>query len=238
MRILLPIIALFFLLPGPALAQPGTATEQLISQQEIEQVLNDYLLDESARLPQVELRFAATTLPKPFKVPQGRIEHQVIPAKPGVIGSRRVTLLTRVDGRIASNLSIRVELEALAEILVAADNLRRGKVIGPEDINRQQQDISKLKQPLFAGDEILGKRLKRSLRLGQPLLRKQVEFPPLIKRGDRVVIQAHGAGLMLSAAGEAKQNGLLDETIRVMNTGSRKEILCRVVAPGLVMVEF
>lgn len=238
MRALLPIIALFFLLPIAAQAQPDAATGQLISQQEMEQVLNDYLTDESARLPQVELRFTSVTLPKPFRVPQGQIEHQVIPAKPGVIGSRRVTLLTRVDGKIASNLSIRIELEALAEILVAANNLRRGKVIGPQDISRQQQDISKLKQPLFAEDEILGKRLKRSLRLGQPLLRKQVEFPPLIKRGDRVVIQAQGFGLRLSAAGEAKQNGLLDETIRVMNTGSRKEVLCRVLAPGLVMVEF
>jgi len=237
MRALLLIIALL-LSPALGPAQSGAADSQLIDQQEMEQVLNDYLLDESERLPQVELRFASIKLPKPFTVPAGQVEHQVVPAKPGVIGSRRVTLLTRVDDQVVSNRSIRVELEALAEILVATDNLRRGEVVSPENVDFHQQDISKLKQPLFAGEDVYGKRLKRSIRLGQPLLRKQVEFPPLIKRGDRVTIEAKRGGLMLTAAGEAKQNGLADETIRVMNLGSRKEVRCRVVAAGLVQVEF
>jgi flagella basal body P-ring formation protein FlgA len=234
-RLLLIIVLL--LLPVLASAQSGAA-EQQIGPQEIEQVLNDYLADQSERLPHIELRFASIALPKPFKVPAGQIEYQVIPAKPGVIGSRRVTLLTRVDGQVADNRSIRVELEALAEILIAADNLRRGEVISPDKVSYLQQDISKLKQPLFDGDEVFGKRLKRSIRLGQPLLRKQVEFPPLIKRGDRVTIQAQRGGLMLTAAGEAKENGMADETIRVINLGSRKVVLCRVVEAGLVMVEF
>ena len=43
---------------------------------------------------------------------------------------------------------------------------------------------------------------------------------------------------MLTAAGEAKQDGRTGEAIRVMNSNSRKEILCQVVAPGLVKVEF
>ncbi len=234
-RLLLIIIIL--LLPAWALAQP-VAAEQQITPAEVEQVLNDYLSAQSGRLPHIELRFSSIALPKPFKVPAGQIEYQVIPAKPGVVGSRRVTLLTRVDGRIADNRSIRVELEALAEILIAADNLRRGEVLSADKVSYVQQDISKLKNPLFAGDEIFGKRLKRSLRLGQPLLRKQVEFPPLVKRGDRVVIQAQRSGLTLTAAGEAKQDGMADETIRVMNLGSRKVVLCRVVEQGLVKVEF
>lgn len=60
----------------------------------------------------------------------------------------------------------------------------------------------------------------------------------MIKRGDRVVIQAQRGGLTLTAAGEAKQDGMADETIRVMNLGSRKDVLCLVVEQGLVTVEF
>lgn len=236
MRVLLLIIVLL-LQPVLALAQP-TADKQLIDEQEMTQVLNDFLADESDRLPGVELRFTSMSLPKPFSVPAGHIEYQVVPAKPGVIGSRRVTLMTRVDDQVVSNRSIRVEIEALAEILVAADNLRRGELLDESNVIFQQQDIAKLKQPLFSGDEIFGKRLKRSVRLGRPILRKQVEFPPLIKRGDRVVIRVQRGGLLLTAAGEAKQNGAQDETIRVMNANSHKEIRCRVVAAGIVMVEF
>ncbi len=235
-RLLITLSLLCVLLPNLVLASRGDL--QLISQDEMAGVLNDYLAEASQQLPRVELRFAAMHLPQPFKVPQGRLAFQVIPAKPEIIGSRRVTLLTRVDDQLVGNQSIRVELEALAEIVIAADNLRRGDLLGPDNVSLQYQDITTLKQPLFAAEDIYGKRLKRSVRLGQPLLEKQVEFPPLIKRGDRVKIQVQQGALLLTAAGEARQDGLRGESIKVMNSNSRREILCRVIAPGLVKVGY
>ena len=221
-------------LPPQTAAKPG----QIIDQREMEQVLNDYLADKSASLPHVELRFKSMTLPDPYHVPQGRVDHQVIPAKTGVIGSRRMTLLTRVDDQIVSNQSMRVELEALAEIVISSTALRRGEILDPESIELRTQDISRVKDPIFSTEDIIGKRLKRSVRLGETLQEKQIEFPPVIKRGERVVIHAQSLGLTLSAAGEAKQDGRAGEAIRVMNSNSRKEVLCQVVAPGLVKVEF
>jgi flagella basal body P-ring formation protein FlgA len=237
MRTLLFIIALL-LLPALGLAQPEAGAKRLINQQEIRALLDDFLAEESDRLPHVEFHFKSIAVPDAFEVPAGRINFQIMPAKPGVTGSRRVTLMTRVDNRIVDNQSIRVEIEALAEIVVAAENLRRGDLLSPEKLRYQQQDISKLKHPFFDADDLYGKRLKRSVRHGQALQRQQVEFPPLVERGDRVVIQVQRGGMMLSAAGEAKEDGVLDETIRVMNLGSRKVVLCRVVEAGLVTVEF
>jgi len=237
MKKLLLIIVLT-ILPLAALAQAPAEEKVVIGEQEMTEVLNDFLADASERLPGVELRFTSMRLPDPISVPSGHLEFQVIPAKPSVIGSRRVTLLTRVDNQVVSNRSIRVEIEALAEILVAADNLRRGDIIDETNAIFQQQDIARLKQPLFTADEVLGKQLKRSVRLGQPILRKQVEFPPLVERGDRVVIRVERGSMLLTAAGEAKQDGVLDETIRVQNINSGQEIRCRVLAPGLVTVEF
>ena len=171
MRTLLTIIILLVAnVPALAKAAPAAGSaEQLIDQQEIRQVLNDYLAEESDRLPQVELTLNSVSLPKAFTVPQGHIEHQVIPAKPGVIGSRRVTLLTRVDNQAVSNKSIRIELSALAEVVVATANLRRGDTLDQSNTDLQKQDISKIKQPIFNPEDVYGKQLKRSLRLGQPL---------------------------------------------------------------------
>jgi flagella basal body P-ring formation protein FlgA len=204
----------------------------------MEQVINDYLAEQSDFLPHVELRFKLIALPEPYQVPQGRIEYQVIPTRSEVIGSRRITLLTRVDGQIINNQSMRVELEALARVAVSATALRRGKILDSGDIELRYQDISRLKEPIFTVENLIGKRLKRSVRLGEPLQRQQVEFPPVIKRGERVIIQAQCLGLLLSAAGEAKQDGQTGEAIRVMNSNSHKEILCQVAAPGLVKVGF
>jgi len=221
-----------------ATQQHAAKTGQLIDQQEMKQILDDYLAEQSLLLPHVDLRFKSMDLPKPYQVPAGRISHQVIPAKPGAIGSRRMTLMTRVDGQIISNQSVRVELEALAEIVVSAGVLRRGELLNNDNIELRYQDVSRVKNPIYSIAEIVGKRLKRSVRLGEPLQKNQVEFPPVIKRGERVVIQAKSQGFMLTAAGEAKQDGRAGEAIRVLNSNSRKEILCQVVAPGLVKVEF
>lgn len=211
---------------------------QLIDQQKTGQIFNEYLVEQSDLLPHVELRFKSISLPHAYRVAKGQVDYQIIPAKPGVIGSQRLTLLTRVNGQIVNNQSIRIKLEALADIAVSTSTLRRGAVLGAEDVELRYQDISHLKGPIFSAEEIIGKRLKRSVRLGEPLQKQQVEFPPVIKRGERVIIQVQKHGLMLTAAGEAKQDGLTGESIRVVNNGSRKEVICQVVASGLVKVEF
>jgi len=236
------LLSLFLILSTPLLLWgASTATTeggQLIDQQEIRQVLNDYLAEQSQFLPHVDLRFKSLSLPKPYRVPDGQIIHQVIPAKPGVVGSHRVTLMTRVDGRIVNNQSVRVEIEALADVAVITGSLRRGTILNPEDVELRYQDISRLKAPIFSLDDLVGKRLKRSVRLGDPLKRDLVEFPPVIKRGEQVIIQARRRGFILTATGLAKQDGSAGEAIRVTNVTSRKEIVCQVVAPGLVRVEF
>jgi flagella basal body P-ring formation protein FlgA len=234
---LLLFLAIPFVVCGAGQQSPAAKT-QLINQQTMEQVLDTYLAKQSALLPRIDLRFKSLSLPKAYRVPAGRVTHQVVPARPGVIGSRRMTLLTRVNGQIASNHTIRVELEALAEVAVCTESLRRGTVLDDSYVELRYQDITRLKNPVFALDDVIGKRLKRSVRLGEPLQRKQVEFPPIIKRGERVVIQAQRNGLILTAAGEAKQDGCAGEDIRVINSTSHKEIICQVVEHGLVSVEF
>lgn len=218
--------------------QAAEKNSRVIDRAAMQQVLQNYLQAESEQLPHVDLRFSRMHLPEPFRVPAGRVTHQVVPSRPGVIGSRRLTLMTRVDDRIVSNESVRVELEALAEIAVSARTLRRGTILSGTDFELRYQDISQLKEPVFNAEELIGKRLKRTTRLGEPLEKYRVEFPPLVKRGEQVMIRASSAGLTLTAAGEARQDGRAGETIPVRNSSSRKEILCRVVAPGLVSVEF
>ncbi len=205
---------------------------------QLDPLLNRFLVEQSARIPHVKLRFRSLVLPEPFEVPAGRLSFQLIPANPRVIGSRRLTLVTRVDDRVVSNLSLRVELEALAEVVVATGDLRRGTELGPAQLDLQSRDISGLRNPLFNAAELYGKRLKRSVRLGEPLQRLQVEFPPMIKRGELVSIQVRRGALTLTARGKSQQNGRAGEMIRVRNSQSRKEILARVVAPGQVVLEF
>lgn len=206
---------------------------------EIEMAITNFLIENASRFPDVEMHFASISLPARFLVPTGDISHQIIPSEPGLIGSRRLTVLTRVDDQVVNNQSLRVELVAHALVATTTRDLKRGDVLSPENLNLQAQDISQLRStPFFAMDPLLGKKLKRNLRAGETVQENQVEFPPLIERGSRVTIQARGRGLILTAFGEARQNGELGEYIRVRNNNSQREVSARVLAAGLVSVEF
>lgn len=234
---MLTLLTLVLVLFGGNPASAGESTHVVIDHQEMQQILEDFLAEQSALLPQVELRLTAVQFPPPYKVPMGRIDHQLIPARPGVLGSRRIAMMTRVNDQIVSNQSIRVEIEAMAEIAVAKESLRRGTLLTDNLIEMRYQDISRLSEPIFAGADAVGKIVKRNVRLGEPLQGQQVEYPPLVKRGERVVIEVQHAGMTLSAVGEARQDGREGESIRVINTGSSREVISRVIAPGLVRVE-
>ncbi len=233
LTLLMMILLLFGLTPVSA----GESTSVVIDQQEMQQILDDFLADQSTLLPQVELRLTSAQFPASYNVPMGRIEHQLIPARPGVLGSRRISFMTWVDDQIVSNQSIRVEIEAMAEIAVAKEGLRRGTLLTDNLIEMRYQDISRLSEPIFDSADAIGKIVKRTVRLGEPLQGQQVEYPPLVKRGERVVIEVQHAGMTLSAVGEARQDGREGESIKVINTGSSREVISRVVAPGLVRVE-
>ena len=56
----------------------------------------------------------------------------------------------------------------------------------------------------------------------------------MIKRGERVEIRVQRGALMLTAAGEARQDGFEGDSIRVKNIESHREILCQ--ARGHVFV--
>lgn len=231
------VLLLLLLTAGisPALGlEPGAE----VGPAQLEQILQDFLAASRDRLPEAKIRIKSLQGPRPFALPAGKVSHEVIPASPDILSSRRFTILFRIDGRVVENLAVRAELEALAPVVVAAHDLGRGIELAESDLRVVELDLNGLRNPCLDSRELLGKKLKRPLRAGDAFDRTQVEFPPMIRRGEVVSIQVVSGSLRISAAGEARQDGREGETIRVRNSSSRKEILCRVIAPGLAQVEF
>lgn len=219
---------------GAAQTEPvGTS----IAPEKVRSVLEAYLKQKKDVLPKADVHFKTLQLPEAFTVPQGRVTYQVVPSDPRILESRSFSLIVRVDGNAVKNISVRGQLEALASVVVAAGDLMRGVPLSLFDLNTLEMDIIGLRNPCFDPQELVGKELKRSVRLGDPIDRRFVDFPPLIKRGDRVSIQIRKGAMLLTAVGEARQDGNEGETIKVRNESSRREILCTVVAPGVVEVE-
>ncbi len=204
----------------------------------LQRILEDYLEEQQPLLPAATIRLRDPRFPRPFVLPPGVFSTQVVPSDPRILGSTRFTVIFRIDGAAVKNVSVRGGVEAIAPVVVAASDLPRGALLCDIDLNLVEQDIVRLKNPVFQVEELIGKKLKRGLRMGSPIDRAAVEFPPMVKRGELVTILLKSGQLELTALGEARQNGLEEETIRVKNQNSNRDILGRVVAPGTVIVEY
>ncbi|AGF79628.1 flagella basal body P-ring formation protein FlgA [Desulfocapsa sulfexigens DSM 10523] len=208
----------------------------IIGPDEIAAKIAEYLEERGDDLPVAEYSFISRELPLPFIIPEGELEVDVIPADPSVIGSRRFSLVYKVDGRTVKNISIRGNLEALASVAILTQNVKRGAILHPDMVELQTKDLSQLRDPCTDLREVLGKKLTRSLRSGTVLDISSIDIPPVIQKGQLVKILINHNGMHLSATGISSMNGKQDQIIRVMNSSSHKMIFCKVIAPGLVEV--
>ncbi len=208
-----------------------------IGPEEMREILDNYLGRNKNYLPPAAIRFKEIHLAQPFDLPTGVLETEVIPADPSILSSHRFTVIFRIDSKVEKNIAIRAELEAIAPVAVAAANLRRGRVIHDSDISFAQLDIINLRNPCLDPAELIGKRIKRSIRQGQPFDRLAVELPPIIHRGELVTIFVRKGALLVTAKGIARHDAIQGAMVKVLNKNSKKEILCRADGPGLVQVE-
>lgn len=211
---------------------------QQITALDIQRQIDDFLRDAELRLTNVTFEFVPFSSPEPFILPVGSLQIDIIPAVETIIGSRNFTLIYRVDGQTLKNLAVRGRLSANAEVVVVQQPLRRGAIISTDDVDLVSLDISKTRDPLFDLGDVVGLRVARSMRAGQIVEQKNIEYPPVVHKGDFVRIIAQRGNMMLTAAGVAQQDGQMDEVIRVQNSSSQKEVRGRVIGPSQVKVEF
>lgn len=154
-------------------------------------------------------------------------------------GRANLALIVRVNDRVERNLSIPVEVEALADTVVVLRALERGDVIGPDDIAVQRRDISSLTGRVYrSADEVVGKRTRVPVRANMPLKGDQLEKVPLVKSGQLVTILVENQAMRLTATGKARGNGAEGDIVMVQNLGSLKEVPARVLDAGTVQVDF
>ena len=104
--------------------------------------------------------------------------------------------------------------------------------------DHQQRLCGGLPNVVVDVDNVVGKRTTRAIKAGVILRTDMVELPPLVKRGDVVVIIAESEGLKVTALGKAKHRGHRGEKIAVENLDSRKEVFARVLDASTVKVDF
>ena len=221
------------------LSQSWGAGQVVVKEAEIRRVIGDYLVQKNENLG-VETSVRKIGYSGDMTLPAGTVSYEVVaPDRWEGWGSTNLALIVRVDDRVERNIPVRVEVEALADVVVAVRPLERGDVIGNGDIVLQKRDLARTQGKVcrLVADAV-GKMVRTTIRANNPVRADYLERVPLVKSGQLVTIIVENDALRITAAGKARGAGAEGDTVMVQNLASQKEVAARVVDASTVRVDF
>lgn len=177
---------------------------------------------------------------EPIKVPSGDMELHVVPlSNDERLGRRMFQMAVSVNGKPWNTVEVWADVAAMIDALALSRSLKSDEIIDSQDLKTVRMRTHQLSHPFITDrEEAIGKSAARPLPADVPLRAGFLKAPVLIKKGDRVMIEAKRGGLSIQACGVTKSSGRVGQTIMVGNLDSGRELQAKIVGPGLVQVEF
>ena len=209
-----------------------------ISSQKIEEMVKHFIFNKMPWDPrEVSIKISGT---KDLALAAGKITYEVVPRKKeDYLGTTNFLLVFMVNGDIAKRLWVNTKIDVSKEVVLSNHPLKRHSIITEEDIRLEKMNLAELPPDVITDPlEVIGKRTKRAIDTHLPLRLNFLEVPPLVRRGDLVTIVAETEVLKITTQGVVTEDGGKGEMVKVINTGSRREVYARVVDSRTVEVEF
>ncbi|MCW5588196.1 MAG: flagellar basal body P-ring formation protein FlgA [Legionellales bacterium] len=136
------------------------------------------------------------------------------------------------------SIYISVKIAITSPVVVLKRSINRGEKITEADVMLQDYDINQLRFGYFSSlNAVDGMIAKQAISTNSVVLPQQVEAAKIIKRGQSVIIEAHGnSGIHVEMRGKALEDGALNQRIPVMNQSSKRTIEAVVVNKNRVRV--
>jgi flagella basal body P-ring formation protein FlgA len=219
-----------------AQAQPAVHSDR---EAEIRAAVTAYVQQKTSGLG-CEIRIRRLSISGNPRLPEGGLEYEVMaPQQWEGWGSASLAVLARQKDRVVSNIPVQVDVEALADMVVALRQLDHGTVINGADVTVQRRDVAAVGGKYTGNrDDMVGKRTRTTIKANAVVRTDQVEKVPVVKSGQMVTIVAENEVLKVSVAGKARSAGAAGDIIMVQNLNSLKEIPARVVNATTVQVSF
>jgi flagella basal body P-ring formation protein FlgA len=210
-----------------------------IDKQRIEKIVSDYIIQNIFQENRT-VRIKKIQVPERVVLSKGRITYKVAaPRTRQLMGKCSIAVDFSVNGHFEKKVWTTATVEVWGPVVVTRKPLGRYKPIVEDDIVLQSMDLANLSSNVVTDPEaVLGKRTKRAIGAQTPLRADSVELPPLVKRGDLVVIIAQSKGLKITTRGVVKKKGRLGDRIPVVNMDSKKVLYARVIDSNTVQVDF
>lgn len=138
---------------------------------------------------------------------------------------QRTIVGVRCSGSQPWKVYVPVNLAVTETVLVLTNNLPRGHTLKADDLQSERRDVSRLPGGYLAStQDVLGQRLKQSLRAGSILTPSALQAELLIRRGQTVTLSAATDAISIRMTGKALMDGTLNQRIRVENGSSGRVV--------------
>ncbi len=219
--------------------QAASQPPVLLQEQEIRGAVERFL-EEKLKDRGWEFSVRQLSVPKGIKVSSGARDLELIaPSGWDGWGPVSIALVVRINGVVEKNISLRLQIDARTEMVTATRQLLAGTVLTMADLQMQKQDLAQAGgHPVKNPEDVVGKKLRMTVREGAPLRSNQLASVPVIVSGQPVTIVVENAGVKITVSGKAKSAGGIGDVIRVQNLVSSKEMSARVVDASTVEIGF
>lgn len=159
-----------------------------------------------------------------------------------VIGSPRpyrsnLSVKMRCDGSKPWTIYIPAKIDTLANIAVLSKSLKRGDIISPDDVELTLMNTAQAGYGYISDlNRVIGMELKRRLQVGSAVRTSHLKAPEVVRKGDKVLLEASTAGISVVTNAKALTAGRLGEQIQVVNIKSNRVVDAEVMGPGRVRV--
>ena len=178
------------------------------------------------------------SLPERLEVPEGEVKLQV----DLLYGLRyNAPTVARVvamqDTQKVGQAILRLDVRQYQEVVVAARMLPGKTLLQLGDLKKIRLETGRLPNGfLLDSSKALGQQLQRPLRSGEVLMDSMLLQPLAMRRGAAITIQVRQGEMLVSAAGEALQDGSIGQRIRVQNFVSKRIVTAKVIDEATVEV--
>ncbi len=150
----------------------------------------------------------------------------------------KLTVGLRCAGPKPWTVYVPAHIKIFAVVIAAAQPLLRGSEISATDIMFVRQELSQLRSGYFTKKEsVIGKVLTQNLSAGHAITPKRVKAAFLVRRGEKVTIEASIGTLKVRGKGEALKDAARGELVSVRNSQSKRIVQGVVTKPGTVNVQ-
>jgi flagellar basal body P-ring formation protein FlgA len=150
-------------------------------------------------------------------------------------GNEIMRALIMNGDEIMKEFPVSVRIKVFGEVCIADKKLKRGTLLSDGDVRMETRDVTEIHENTFSAlPSLMGKKLKRTLLAGMVVCESMIEIPPLVRRGDKVVIVSRENTATVTSDGVARQDGLMGQKVQVRNSLNNKLVDAYVTGPGEV----